>query len=225
MGPQSVLRGYTAFVEEHVRGVRRDLRVLADLKELQGAKVADFSAVLNRLAQEVPTAATVWFVYPDGTYYSSAQLDVVDENLRDRGYFKALLSGKEVYGELVISKSTGHRSIVIAVPVTREGKVVGGVGVSLRVRLLSELVERSLRLPENWYFYALDPNTKIVLHRRAERMFRTPAEVGDEALGEQFRGILGRERGDFNYTLQGESISSIFDYSSELNWYFFLAHK
>ena len=69
-------------------------------------------------------------------------------------------------------------------PVASDGRIVGAVGVSLRVRLLSELVDKHMALPPEAYFYALERDTKIVLHRKVERMFQTPSDVGDEALGD-----------------------------------------
>jgi methyl-accepting chemotaxis protein len=135
------------------------------------------------------------------------------------------MSGKEVFGDLVISKATGHRSVIVAVPVLTDGRVVGAVGVSLRVRLLSELVDKDLRLPADQYFYALERDTRIALHRKAERMFKTPSDVGDEALGEEFKRELRQEKGSFEYQLQGKKIAAIFELSPKLGWYFFIAKE
>jgi methyl-accepting chemotaxis protein len=135
------------------------------------------------------------------------------------------MSGKEVFGDLVISKSTGHRSVIIASPVVSEGKVIGGVGVSLRVRLLSELVDKHMPLPPDSYFYALERDTRIVLHRKAERMFKTPSDVGDEALGEEFKRVLREDHGTFEYTLNGKKMAAIYESSPMLGWYFFIAKE
>jgi methyl-accepting chemotaxis protein len=163
---------------------------------------------------------------PDGSYSATEAGGETDQNLKDRHYFPILMSGKEVFGDLVISKSTGHRSVIVAVPVFTEGKVVGAVGVSLRVRLLSQLVDTYMPLPENSYFYALERDTRIALHRKAERMFQTPSDVGDEALGEEFRRLLNaRNSGNFEYTLHGKKIDSIFELSPTLGWYFFIAKE
>jgi methyl-accepting chemotaxis protein len=136
------------------------------------------------------------------------------------------MSGKEVFGDLVISKSTGHRSVIVAVPVTAGERVVGAVGVSLRVRLLSQLVDAYMPLDEKSYFYALERDTRIALHRKAERMFQTPSDVGDEALGEEFKKLLkDRSSGSFEYTLHDKKMASIFELSPTLGWYFFIAKE
>jgi len=133
------------------------------------------------------------------------------------------MAGRDVEGDLVISKSTGHRSVIVASPVERDGKVVAAIGVSVRVHLLSDLVSAHMELPDNTYFYALDKNAKIVLHRYAERLFKTVDDVADESLGNAFREVMNKEEGEFRYTLKGKKMVSIFRKSVPLGWYFFIA--
>jgi len=219
------LGAFRGMVEEHVLGVRRTLRVVAASSEARAGGWESVRPLLDRLSEDLPTDATTWYARPDGSYFATVSEALTGETLKDRAYFPRLMSGQEVLGDLVISKTTGHRSVIVAVPVMAEGRAVGAVGVSLRVRLLSELVNRHLALPSGEYFYALEQDTRIVLHRYADRMFKTPADVGDEALGREFHRILTGDRGSFSYTLHGEQIASIFERSPTLGWYFFIARK
>ncbi len=221
----TALGAYRGVVEEHISGVLHSLRIIAESSEAKSARIEKFKPLISRLSSDLKTDATSWYVFPDGRYFATEIGGMSEESLKDRAYFPALMSGKEVLGDLVISKSTGHRSVIIAVPVNIDGKVIGGVGVSLRVRLLSDVVGSYLGLPEREYFYALTRDSRIVLHRRAERMFKTPTDVGDEALGVEFQKILAKDRGTFNYTLNGKRIYSIFECSQVLAWCFFLAKE
>ena len=72
-------------------------------------------------AQTGGTLRVVWYARPDGSYYT-VEKGRMDQSLADRPYFPAVLNGKAVRGELVISRSTGKKSVVIAIPVTRDGK-------------------------------------------------------------------------------------------------------
>lgn len=217
------LSAYRGIVEEHIAGILRSERIIAASPEAKSARSENFKPLLMRLSDDLPTDATAWFVLPDGGYFATEVGGMTEENLKDRPYFAGLMAGKEIVGDLVISKSTGHRSVVIATPVVANGKVVGGIGVSLRVRLLSELVAKHLPLPDNGYFYALDRDTRIVLHRKAERMFKTPSDVGDEALGAEFQRVIQKNSGTFDYVLNGQKITSRFERSPSLGWYFFIA--
>lgn len=223
---QLALGAYRGIVEEHIAGIRRALKVIADSTEAKSGSWEQSGPLLKKLSDDLSTDATAWFVLPDGSYSATEVGGETDQNLKDRHYFPALMSGKEVFGDLVVSKSTGHRSVIVAVPVMVSGKTIGAVGVSLRVRLLSQLVDTYMSLPTNSYFYALERDTRIVLHRKAERMFQTPTDVGDEALGDEFKRLLGeRKAGHFEYTLHGKKMAAIFELSPALGWYFFIARE
>jgi len=56
-------------------------------------------------------------------------------------------------------------------------------------------------------------------------MFKTPSDIGDEALGERFKSNLNQDKGSLEYTLENKKISAIFERSPSLNWYFFLAKE
>jgi methyl-accepting chemotaxis protein len=185
--------------------------VIAESAEAKSGAWDQCSPLLKKLSDDLATDATAWFVLPDGSYTATEGDREAEKNLKDRHYFPALMSGKEVFGDLVVSKSTGHRSVIVAMPVVVSGKTIGAVGVSLRVWLLSQLVDAYIPLPANSDFYALERDTHIVLHRKAERMFQTPSDVGDEALGEEFKKLLAeRQAGHFEYTLNGKKMAAIF---------------
>ena len=93
------------------------------------------------------------------------------------------------------------------------------------MRLLFEIVDQHMALAADAYFFALERDTRIVLHPNLERMFKTPTDVGDEALGERFKSILNQDKGTLEYTLQDKKIAAIFERASSLNWYFFLAKE
>ncbi|TNJ38968.1 hypothetical protein FGF66_06750 [Chlorobaculum thiosulfatiphilum] len=193
--------------------------------EARSARWDEVRPLLDRFAQNLPTAATVWFMMPDGSYYSTAKGGLTDQSLRDRAYFPKLIAGQEVLGELVISKSTGQRSIIVAAPVFASGKVVAAVGVSVDAVKLAGVVDSSMTLPENAYFYALDANAKVTLHRYQARTFKTVSEIGNESLGDAFKKVMHKDRGGFNYSLNDKKMTSIFRKSELLGWYFFIARQ
>lgn len=149
--PEVALGAFTGLVEEHLAGILRTEKAIAASPEAKSARWDAVQPMLDRFAQDLPTDATVWFMMPDGSYYSTAKGGLTDQNLKDRSYFPKLVAGQEVLGELVISKSTGQRSIIVAVPVIASGKVVAAVGVSVDAVKLAELVESRMTLPDNAY--------------------------------------------------------------------------
>jgi methyl-accepting chemotaxis protein len=181
--------------------------------------------MLDRLSDDLETDATVWFALPDGSYYSTEAKGLTDQNLKDRPYFPGLMTGEDVEGDLVVSKSTGHRSVIVATPVKHEGQVVAAIGVSLRLRLISQLIENYTRLPDDIYFYSINADGLISTHRYIDRMFKHPADIGDESIGPRFARALASETGQLAYPLLGKNISAIFRKSPILGWHFFLAQE
>jgi methyl-accepting chemotaxis protein len=223
--PQVALNTCMGLVENHLNGVLRTERVIALTSEARSARWESVKPLLERFSKDLATDATVWFMLPDGSYYSTETGGLIAQNLKDRPYYPKIMAGQDVLGDLVISRSTGHRSIVVATPVIENGKVVAAVGVSVNVRLLSGVVESYTKLPDNTYFYTLDSDTRIVLHHLDGRMFKTVSDVGDERLGNEFKAIMNKDQGVFNYTLNGRKMTSIFRKSVPLGWYFFIAQE
>lgn len=223
--PEMEVISYMGLVEEYLAGVLRETRILANTSEAKTLKWETIKPLLVSYAKDLETDATVWFMLPDGSYYSTETGGLTPENLKNRDYFPKLLKGESVDGDLVISKSTGHRSIIVATPVRVNGQTVAAIGVSLRARLLSSLIERHTHLPENTYFYAMTPSAKIAIHRYADRMFKQAKDVGDEILEEDFKKTFKREQGTFAYELKGKRISTVYRKSTPLGWYFFIAQE
>ncbi|WP_198002630.1 cache domain-containing protein [Chlorobaculum parvum] len=225
--PEVALGAYMGLLEEHLGGILRTEKVVAESIEAMSGRWDMVWPLLARFSQDLPTDAAVWYMMPDGRYFSTAKGGLTDQNLSDRAYFPTLKAGKEVLGELVISKSIGQRSIIVATPVfSAEGKLVAAIGVSVDAVKLAELVESRMTLPDNTYFYALDANTKVTLHRYQARLFKTVSEVGnDESLGDDFKKVMGKEQGVFDYSLNGKNMTSIFRKSPVLGWYFFIAQE
>lgn len=220
---QVALNAYQGLIEEHLSGVLRSIKVIAASTEAQSANWEQSRPMLDRLDKELETDASVWFAMPDGKYYSTNADGLTEQNLGDRSYFPQLMAGKDVEGDLVVSKSTGHRSVIVATPVMANGKVVAAIGVSLRLRLLSQFVDENTQLPANMYFYSMNSDALISTHRNIDRMFKHPTDIGDESLGPIFTTAIAKEKGQLDYKLNGKNISAIFQKSKALGWHFFIA--
>lgn len=222
---QVVLNAYQGLVEEHLAGVLHSVRVIAASGDARSGNWEQVRPMLERLGGDLDTDATVWFAMPDGSYYATEAKGLTGQNLRDRTYFPRLMDGHDIVGDLVVSKSTGHRSVIVATPVKADGKVVAAVGVSIRLRRISAMVERFTGLPANMYFYSLTADALTSTHRRIDRLFMHPTDIGDESIGPGFAASLARERGRLDYVLDGKRIGAIFQKSEALGWHFFIARE
>ena len=150
-----------ALADSHIKGYVDSMEALAMTQEVQSARWEDMAALLKKV-DDAGTGGTVWFVTPDGSYYTVEQ-GKTDQNLSDRAYFPGLMAGSEVIGPLVVSKSTGKASLIAAVPVIREGEVVGAIGCSIFLEELSMTLASEIKLPNDMIFWATNQDGNIVL--------------------------------------------------------------
>jgi hypothetical protein len=154
---------------------------------------------------------------PDGSYFT-VEKGPTGESLRERGYFPDLLAGREVVGALVVSKSTGKRSVVVASPVLVDGKVSGAIGVSLDATRLSASLDQAIRFPPDVVFYTLDGQGQTALHRAGELIFVFPSDVGSPTLGDAVRTMLARPEGVVHYEYGGSEKTAVFVRSPLTGW-------
>lgn len=216
-----VLHAYQALVDQHLTDVLHAIRALAGTSDARSASWPEIRPALDRLSQDLTTGATVWFALPDGGYASTEGVSA-GATLADRDYFPELMAGRDVIGRLVVSKSTGHRSIIVATPVEKDGRVVAAIGVSIRARLVSQLVADRIGLPHDLTFYALDPSGQAAIHMDSERIFQFPAELGEASLKSAVATILSQPRGSVDYRFGGKSRTAVFDRSDINGWHFVL---
>ncbi len=220
--PRTTLAAVMGLVDEHIAGALNGLRLLSVTEPVKGGDWETMKPLLLKFAENVQ--GVVWFVRPDGTYFT-AEKGLMEQKLNDRAYFEPLMSGRVILGELVISRSTGKKSAVIAVPVQKDGRVTGAVGASLSLDKMSALVNDTLNLPENMVFYALDDLGRSALHKDPGLLFELPAAQGSGTLTKAAEEMLSKAEGAVVYELKGMSKTVFYKRSALTNWHFALGFQ
>jgi Cache domain len=211
-----ILNGYAAYADEHIAGTLRGLKLLSFTEEVRSGKWTEMKGLLAKFDKSGITAAAVWYARPDGSYYT-AEDGLAAHKLADRPYFPTLMAGKDVVGYLVISKSTGKRSFVIAVPVKNNGKVAGALGVSVSAEDMSKTIGEKLSLPENMLFYALDAKGEVSLHPKSSLLHVFPSDLGSPTLNDAIKEMLSKPEGAVSYEFQGKK-DVVFKRSQLTGW-------
>jgi methyl-accepting chemotaxis protein len=161
----------------------------------------------------------LWYAHPDGTYWT-VDGGLQSGSLADRPYFKRVLAGSTVIGELVVSRSTNRPVAVVAVPVTGAKGVVDGVlGASIYLQPLSELLAREMNAGPEFIFWAIDGNGIIAIHSDASNIFTDPSAMSPE-LKNVTAEMLANESGTATYTFRGHKRTVIYRRSVLTNWHF-----
>jgi len=211
------LDAFRATVDARLEGILAVTRTLAATEEARSGDWARIRGPLAVLAAHAIEQAAVWYARPDGSYYT-VDKGPTGESLRERGYFPELLAGREVVGALVISKSTGKRSVIVASPVLVDGKVSGAIGVSLDATKLSTSLDQAIRFPPDIVFYTLDREGRTALHRAGDLIFVFPSDVGSPTLSDAVRTMLARPEGVVHYEFGGSDKSALFERSALTGW-------
>ena len=155
-----------ALADGHITSYVNSMETLAMTQEVQSGDWEEMVGLLFKV-ERAQVQGLIWFVLPDGSYFT-VESGKTNQNLSDRAYFPGLMAGNEVLGDLVISKATGKRSLIAAVPVKREAEVIGGVGASIFLDDLSTTLAEELELPDDMVFYATTAEGKVALHSDTE---------------------------------------------------------
>lgn len=105
--------------------------------------------------------ATAFVAKNDGTIYSN--LDQI-RNIKDREYFSKVKDLKKTaWSDIVTSKNTGETVIVCLVPKIINGKLSGGVGVSIKAEELKALINNASTTSDT-KFCIINSSGKIIYH-------------------------------------------------------------
>jgi hypothetical protein len=200
-----LLNAFTAFSEEHIEGVLRNLHILSSTEEMRSGEWDNMKGLLTEFSKSGIAPTAVWFARPDGSYYT-VEKGLTGLNLADRPYFPTLMEGHDVAGCLVVSKSTGKRSAVVAVPVMKGDEVIGALGAALSLGELSRMIEKNMDLPKDMIFYALDEKGRTSLHRISSYLFAFPSDMGSKTLKEASDEMLSKSEGVVRYNFFGRRV-------------------
>lgn len=219
---QSLLSAFMSYTDLRIVSVRQSLEILASSTEAKSGKWESMKDLLG-VYQNSDDGLVVWYVRPDGSYYT-VEKGLMNVSLSDRSYFPGLMADQKITGALVISKSTGQRSAVIAIPIKEHGKVIGAIGASVFLDRLAEKVSSMLDLRIDATFFALAPNGLTTLHRKTERHFLDPRELGSETLKAAVNEMFATSSGEVNYEFDNATKKTIYRTSPLTQWKFAIAY-
>jgi hypothetical protein len=200
------------------------LRKLADTLQLAAHHLAAHSLQWTRVRpalkelRPMNVASALWFALPNGSYWT---LDGGPQtaNLRTRAYFARLLGGKEVIGDLVVSKATKKAVAIVAVPIVERNAVVGALGASVYLDQLSAELRREMHLPAGTIFYSFDSNGIVALNWDKTLIFLQPRKVSAD-LDRAFGAMLAHAEGRETYVFRGKARTVLYRKSNITRWWY-----
>jgi len=103
-----------------------------------------------------------------GDYYSCTRssdgtITRLGGNLSDRPYFPEVMKGSTIISNPVASKATGNPVVVVALPIKKEGRVVGVMGGAIAIE---ELIQRvsAIKVARSGYAFVVQGDGLAVIH-------------------------------------------------------------
>lgn len=179
------------------------LKALLQLPQVQRCDWEGMKKTIAAFQESWGDRGIYWFALPSGRYYT-VEKGLLDRTLNDRPYFSELLAGKSVAGVLVVSKSTGKKSTVTAMPILNAQKqMIGALGATMFLEKLDERLASALSLPEGTLFYALAKDGTTVLHQKLSLVFDNPLNQDSPTLKASAEKMLAAESGEVEYEFNG----------------------
>ena len=219
----TILSSFIALTVQHLHTVENELAVLSVTEEVKRADWERTRSIMQAY-QDSSSSGIVWFALPDGDYYTIED-GLVGKKLSERNYFPGLMSGRRMIGDLVFSRSTGRKTVIVTVPVKRDGVVVGGLGATVFIDDLSHRIDAAVSLPENLFFYALAPDGTTTRNRNTQLNFKDPRQQGIESLRLAADKMLSAPEGEVTCEFGGTPRYAIYRTSALTGWKFAIGIK
>ena len=158
------------------------MKVMAMTAEVRSGEWDQMKELITEV-EKIQLPSLLWFVLPDGSYYM-VDLNKTDQNLSDRDYSPGLMKGEVQLGSLVVGKTSGRKSLVVTVPVKKDRAVTGGLGVSILLDSLSELLVDQMDLPADMKFYTVNGDGEVALHSDTTQILAEAPDLPDAVVSE-----------------------------------------
>ncbi len=133
-----------------LRARQDEMRYMAGLDAARTMDTEQLNHLLERLSAGQGHYDTIFVVDPDGrgvvgvAHDGRTRVMSQDEarqfNVPDRAWFQRAIAGNEVFSQPVVSRATGNRVSTVAIPIRREGEIVGVMRGAVQLNMVFERV-------------------------------------------------------------------------------------
>lgn len=154
-------------------------------------------ARLKAVLEITPEAEMIFWAFPDGNAYTSHGLTT---NVGDRDYFKPVIGGKRAVSNLLVSKTTQQKIVVVAVPVMGgDGRVIGLVAGTFVPETIYKLIAGT-KFGETGYAYMVDQTGMIMAHPDEKYVMNANiTKMDSESLNKAGKNMLEKKEGVDEY--------------------------
>lgn len=153
----------TINVEEWIDKNVRVLKALAKMPDIISMNREKQEALLKAVAHEYPWMYLVFTLGIDGMNVArNDDKPLIDYS--DREYYKEIIKGKEVAWQTLIGKTSLKPALVMAVPIKKDGSILGLVAMAATIEDLSRIVA-AWKAGKTGFAFLIDEKGKVISHQ------------------------------------------------------------
>jgi len=198
----SLVKSRADMMDQFLKERMSEMRILASTSDIRLDDNTKKMTFIQSLKENAPHYDGNTFIGMDGIVKADTFEGSVGIDLGMRPFFQNAMEGKETFTEVLLAKTTGQRSIIVAVPVKQaDGKVTGALTGLVNFEEFTNEIFQSLYIDNGvGYPIVVDNQGMIQLHNDKELIGKTAEEAN---LASGLVQILG----------QNKSEATSFDYS------------
>jgi methyl-accepting chemotaxis protein len=214
-------------VEEGRKLVESRVETQIELSEMIAAReelhTMDWTIQQPILINEVEKSdfLSMAIVYPDGTTYDHTGIVI---NLGDRDYVKSAFNGQPDISEISVARGTDELSMMYAVPMKKDGEVIGVLVTRASADFLSTATD-DMGYGNTGYAYLINSKGVTIAHPNREMVLEqfNPIEAVkvDESyrpVAQLFEKILKDKKGISNYFFEGKDLYCAYTPIENTDW-------
>ena len=138
------------------------LRSAAELPAIKSMNRQNQEPILREIHRKYPYIYLAFTVGLDGRNTARSD-DVPLKDYSDRQYYKDIIRGKQLAWQTLIGKTSKKPALVISLPITRGGQLVGVMAGAMNIDEISRYVAR-WKKGNTGYAFLIDEKAKVVAH-------------------------------------------------------------
>ncbi|MGI5911817.1 MAG: methyl-accepting chemotaxis protein [Syntrophomonadaceae bacterium] len=187
-------------ISRWLEGNLRELEAISKLDAIKNMDAKNIPATLGPLMTD--EKENLYVIWPDGTFLNFAGQEY-DFKLNERDYFKTAMAGQANIATPFISSIANYLVVPVAVPIKRDGKVVGVLtGTVKGTTMVNLILNQDMKIGQTGYAYMVDQTGTIVIHPENNLMFKKLEEL-DNTMLDLIPKIAAKESGISTVNIEG----------------------
>ena len=158
-----ITEGLATHVDEWIDKNVRSLTALAQMEGIQSMDPQKQTPLLEAVAKAYPWVYLVFTTDTKGINQARSDGKPL-KDYSDRQYYKDVMAGKDLTWQTLIGKTSKRPAIVLAIPIKRDGQIVGVLANAMRTDVISKRIA-TWRRGNTGFAFLVDETGKVVAHQ------------------------------------------------------------